>query len=199
MLELRELVKHYRVGAGEPICAVDRVSMTVAAGEFVALYGPSGSGKTTLLDLIAGLRWPDSGTVCVAGRDIFALSRRESDEYRLRQVGIIGQPHNLIPGARVMQNASLKLLLANERRSNSRIEPLLERLGLAERMWHRTEQLSMGERQRVLIAMALSLRAEARTRGRADGTAGYPAHSGGAVAVAGALPRAGRGDRARDA
>lgn len=157
MLELHELVKHYRVGVGEPIHAVDRVSMTVAAGEFVALYGPSGSGKTTLLELIAGLRRPDSGTVRVAGQDIFTLSRRESDEYRLRQVGIIGQPHNLIPGARTIQNASLKLLLANARKANSTIEPLLERLGLAERMGHRTEQLSMGERQRVLIAMALSL------------------------------------------
>jgi putative ABC transport system ATP-binding protein len=156
VLELRELVKCYRVGGGEPILAVDHVTMKAAAGEFVALYGPSGSGKTTLLDLIAGLRRPDSGTVCVAVRDIFALSRRESDEYRLREVGIIGAPHNLMPGARVVQNASLKLLMANARRSRS-IEPLLERLGLAERMWHRTEQLSMGERQRVLIAMALSL------------------------------------------
>lgn len=156
MLELRELAKCYQVGGGEPILAVDHVSMQVAAGKFVALYGPSGSGKTTLLDLIAGLRRPDSGTVCVAGRDIFALSRRESDEYRLREVGIIGGSHKLIPGARVLQNASLKLLMANARRSHS-IEPLLERLGLAGRMWHRTEQLSMGERQRVLIAMALSL------------------------------------------
>jgi putative ABC transport system ATP-binding protein len=156
VLELRELVKCYRVGSGEPILAVDHVTMKVAAGEFVALYGPSGSGKTTLLDLIAGLRRPDSGTVCVAGRDIFALSRRESDEYRLREVGIIGAPHNLMPGARVVQNASLKLLMAHARQSRS-IEPLLERLGLGERMWHRTEQLSMGERQRVLIAMALAL------------------------------------------
>ncbi len=157
MLELRELVKRYRVGAGEPIVAVDRVSMTAGEGEFVALYGPSGSGKTTLLDIIAGLRCPDSGSVHVAGRDIFALSRRSLDEYRLHEVGIIGQPNQLIPGARAIQNASLKLLLANARRSGGTVEPLLERLGLAERARHRTEQLSMGERQRVLIAMALSL------------------------------------------
>jgi putative ABC transport system ATP-binding protein len=157
VLELRELVKRYRVGAGDPIVAADRVSMRVGAGEFVALYGPSGSGKTTLLDMIAGLLRPDSGSVCVGGRDVFALSRRQGDEYRLREVGIIGQPNRLIPGARAIQNASLKLLLANARRSGATVEPLLERLGLAERTRHRTEQLSMGERQRVLIAMALSL------------------------------------------
>ncbi|HSZ70482.1 MAG TPA: ABC transporter ATP-binding protein [Solirubrobacteraceae bacterium] len=156
MLELRELVKHYRVGDGEPIRAVDGVSLTVAAGEFVALYGPSGSGKTTLLELIAGLQRPDAGTVVLDGRDIFALSRHEIDEYRLRQLGIIGQPHNLIPGARAVENASLKLWLSNKREARRTIEPLLERLGLGERLLHRTEQLSMGERQRVLIAMALA-------------------------------------------
>ncbi|HWX44769.1 MAG TPA: ATP-binding cassette domain-containing protein, partial [Solirubrobacteraceae bacterium] len=98
MLELRDLVKHYRVGDGGPIRAVDGVSMKVAAGEFVALYGPSGSGKTTLLELIAGLCAPDSGAVVVDGRDLLTMSGRESDEYRLRKLGIIGQPHNLIPG-----------------------------------------------------------------------------------------------------
>jgi putative ABC transport system ATP-binding protein len=156
VLELRDLVKHYRVGDGEPIRAVDGVSMSVAGGEFVALYGPSGSGKTTLLELIAGLSPPDGGSVLVDGRDVVAMSRREGDDYRLRQLGIIGQPHNLIPGARAVENASLKLWLANKRQARDTIEPLLERLGLGERMLHRTEQLSMGERQRVLIAMALA-------------------------------------------
>jgi putative ABC transport system ATP-binding protein len=156
VLELRDLVKHYQVGGGEPVRAVDGVSMTVAAGEFVALYGPSGSGKTTLLELIAGLKDPDSGSVLVNGRDVFEMSRKEGHQYRLHQLGIVGQPHNLIPGARAVQNASLKLLLANVRKAQPAIEPLLGKLGLGERLQHRTEQLSMGERQRVLIALALS-------------------------------------------
>jgi putative ABC transport system ATP-binding protein len=156
VLELRGLIKHYRVGDGDPIHAVDGVSMSVAGGEFVALYGPSGSGKTTLLELIAGLQRPDGGTVLLDGRDISSLSRQESDAYRLHQLGIIGQPHNLIPGARAVENASLKLWLSNKRDARRTIEPLLERLGLGERLLHRTEQLSMGERQRVLIAMALA-------------------------------------------
>lgn len=156
MLELRQLVKHYRVGKGDPICAVDGVSMSVASGEFVALYGPSGSGKTTLLEVIAGAQKPDRGTVLVDGKDIFAMSERDLDEFRLRQLGIIGHPADLIPGARAIENASLRLLLTNTRRANRTIEPLLVRLGLGDRMEHRTEELSMGERQRVMIARALS-------------------------------------------
>jgi putative ABC transport system ATP-binding protein len=156
MLQLQELVKHYRLGEGEPIRAVDGVSMSIARGEFVALYGPSGSGKTTLLELIAGLKEPDGGTVLVGGRDVFAMSRKEAHAYRLHQLGIIGQPHSLIPGAKAIQNASLKLLLMNVRKAQPKIEPLLGQLGLGGRLQHRTEQLSMGERQRVMIALALS-------------------------------------------
>jgi ABC-type lipoprotein export system ATPase subunit len=121
------------------------------------LYGPSGSGKTTLLELIAGIRRPDGGTVLVGGRDVFAMSERERDEYRLHRLGIVGQPQHLIPGARAIENASLKLLLTDTRSAQRAIQPLLERLGLGERLWHRTEQLSMGERQRVMIARALAL------------------------------------------
>jgi putative ABC transport system ATP-binding protein len=156
VLEVRELVKLYRIGGEEPIRAVDSLSMSVQSGEFVALYGPSGSGKTTLLELIAGLRHPDSGSVLVEGRDVTNMSRRESDEYRLHQLGVIGQPHHLIPGARAIDNASLKLWLSSTRRAKRTITPLLEQLGLEGRLLHRTEQLSMGERQRVLIARALA-------------------------------------------
>jgi putative ABC transport system ATP-binding protein len=157
VLELRDLVKHYRVGAGEPIRAVDGVSLSVASGELIALYGPSGSGKTTLLELIEGTLRPDSGTVLVAGRDVHMMTSREADDYRLKQLGVIGQPHNLIPGARAIENASLKLLLTHKRKQGKPVvEGLLEQLGLKDRMWHRTDELSMGERQRVLIAMALA-------------------------------------------
>jgi putative ABC transport system ATP-binding protein len=157
VLELRDLYKHYRIGDGEPIRVLDGVSLTIAAGEFVALYGPSGSGKTTLLDLITGIRRPDRGTVLVGGEDVFAMSESERDEYRLRVLGVVGQPHHLLPGARAIENAVLKLLLTDKRAAESKVQPLLERLGLGERLRHRTEQLSMGERQRVMIARALAL------------------------------------------
>jgi putative ABC transport system ATP-binding protein len=155
VLELRELFKHYHVGDGNPIRAVDGVSMRVAAGEFVALYGPSGSGKSTLIKLIAGALRPDRGTVCVNDRDIFTLSGSELDNYRLKQLGIIGSPHSLIAGATALKNASLRLILMRGRAKKEATEPLLIRLGLENRMKHRTEQLSLGERQRVVIARAL--------------------------------------------
>jgi len=157
VLELRELTKEYRVGEGDPIRAVDGISLSVAPGEFVAIYGPSGSGKTTLLELIAGTATPQSGQVIIRGRDIAEMSPREADDYRLRVLGIVDQPEALFPGARVLQNASLKLWLTNRRDAKATVEPLLRRLGLGDRLQHRTEQLSMGERQRVAIARALAV------------------------------------------
>lgn len=157
MLELRNLVKHYHVGDAEPVRAVDGVSLSIAAGELVALYGPSGSGKTTLLMLIAALIEPDSGAVLVDGRDISGLTDVERSHYRLRELGFVDQASDLLPGGNVVQNAAMKLwLLERTRDAEHRIEPLLLRLGLGDRLAHRADQLSMGERQRVMIARALS-------------------------------------------
>ncbi len=157
MLELRDLVKHYDVGEDETVRAVDGVSLSVQAGELVALYGPSGSGKTTLLMLIAALLAPDSGAVIVDGRDISALNDAQRSSYRLRDLGFVDQSSDLLPGGNVVQNAAMKLwLLEPARQAERRIEPLLLRLGLGERLRHRADQLSMGERQRVMLARALS-------------------------------------------
>jgi putative ABC transport system ATP-binding protein len=158
VLELRELVKRYAVGEAEPVNAVDRVSLSIAEGELVALYGPSGSGKTTLLMMAAAVLRPDSGSVLVGGRDVSVLSARESARYRMRELGFIRQSLDLIPGATALDNAAMKLLgrPAGVREARRRVEPLLTRLGLGERLTSRAEQLSMGERQRVMIARALS-------------------------------------------
>jgi putative ABC transport system ATP-binding protein len=157
MLELEEVVKHYIVGDGEIVHAVDGVSLAVRPGELVALYGPSGSGKTTLLMLIAGLVVPDSGSVRVNGREVSKLSERERARYRRSELGFIRQSLDLIPGVRADDNAALKLLASTGRRdAQQRVAPLLERLGLNGRALQRAEQLSMGERQRVMIARALS-------------------------------------------
>jgi putative ABC transport system ATP-binding protein len=157
MLEVRDLVKHYHVGDGEPVRAVDGLSLSIAAGELVALYGPSGSGKTTLLALIAALMRPDAGGVWVDGQDLSTLSDAEQSRYRLQDLGFVDQTVDLLPGGNVLQNAALKLwMIENTRRAEQRVQPLLERLGLGERLRHRADQLSMGERQRVMIARALS-------------------------------------------
>jgi putative ABC transport system ATP-binding protein len=156
-LEIRDLVKHYRVGDSEPVHAVDGLSLSIAAGELVALYGPSGSGKSTLLMLIAALVRPDAGSVLVNGRDLASLSDAEQSRYRLRELGLVDQTFDLLPGGNVLQNAALKLwMLENTRKAEHRVRPLLERLGLGERLRHRADQLSTGERQRVMIARALS-------------------------------------------
>jgi putative ABC transport system ATP-binding protein len=158
MLELRDLVKHYQSGDGEIVRAVDGVSMSIADGELVALYGPSGSGKTTLLMLIAALLRPDAGAVLMDGRDVCELSDADAARYRLHDLGFVRQSLNLVPGVSALDNAALKLLGVDigAREAHRRVMPLLERLGLRQRMKHRAEQLSMGERQRVMIARALS-------------------------------------------
>ena len=157
MLELRELVKHYPSVGGESVRAVDGVSLQVQAGEMVALYGPSGSGKTTLLLMVATLLAPTSGAVLIGGRDVSSLSEREASAFRLTELGFIRQSFDLLPGVSAIDNALLKLLKAKRWRAAQReVTPLLERLGLGERLHHRAETLSMGERQRVMIARALS-------------------------------------------
>jgi putative ABC transport system ATP-binding protein len=159
MLELHELVKHYPTVGGEPVRAVDGVSLKVAAGEMVALYGPSGSGKTTLLLMVAGLLEPSSGAVLIGGRDISSFSEREASHFRLSELGFIRQSFDLLPGVSAIDNSVLKLLKTMRWRDAQReMEPLLDRLGLGERLRHRAETLSMGERQRVMIARALSTR-----------------------------------------
>lgn len=158
MLELRELVKRYAVGEAEPVNAVDGVSLSISAGELVALYGPSGSGKTTLLMMAAAILRPNSGAVFVGGREVSALSARNAARYRMQELGFIRQSLDLIPGATAVDNAALKLLgkPTGVREARRRVVPLLRRLGLGERLTSRAEQLSMGERQRVMIARALS-------------------------------------------
>jgi putative ABC transport system ATP-binding protein len=157
VLELRDLVKHYPAPGGESVRAVDGVSLTVAPGETVAVYGPSGSGKTTLLLMIAMLLEPTAGSVLIGGRDVASLSEREASHFRLSELGFIRQSFDLLPGVSAIDNATLKLLKTMRWGAARReIAPLLERLGLAERMRHRSETLSMGERQRVMIARALS-------------------------------------------
>jgi putative ABC transport system ATP-binding protein len=157
IVEAHELVKHYPAVGGERVRAVDGVSLSVAAGETVALYGPSGSGKTTLLLMLATLLEPTSGNLRIASCDVSELSEREASDFRLTELGFIHQNFDLLPGVSAIDNAALKLLQSVRwREAHRQIRPLLERLGLGSRLSHRAETLSMGERQRVMIARALS-------------------------------------------
>lgn len=157
MLEFRRVVKHYAIGS-EVVHAVDGVSLEVGAGEVVALYGPSGSGKSTLLGIAAAVISPDGGEVLVNGRDITRLSSRAASEYRMRELGFIAQSVELLAGASAVTNAALKLYGMGMRvgPANRRVARMLEAVGLGHRLRHQPHELSMGERQRVMIVRALS-------------------------------------------
>jgi putative ABC transport system ATP-binding protein len=156
-LVLRDVVKRYE-GGGDTVNAVDGVSLSVAPGEFVALYGPSGSGKTTLLMMAATIKRPDSGSIAFDGRELAGLTKRESARFRRETVGIVFQSFHLMQGASALDNAALKLFALKMRleEAHDMARPWLERLGLGHRLNHKPSEMSMGERQRVAIARALA-------------------------------------------
>ncbi|MBV9342533.1 MAG: ABC transporter ATP-binding protein [Acidobacteria bacterium] len=139
------------------IRAVDGITLTIEAGEFVALLGASGSGKSSLLNLIAGLDSPTSGKVISDGQNLAQLSPNELAKYRRRKVGMVFQSFNLIPRMSVLANVELPLRFAEvERRERlRRAQSALERVGLSNRLRHRPAELSGGEQQRVALARAL--------------------------------------------
>ncbi len=159
LLEAREVSKIYQMGTTK-VAALDRVSLSVRQGEFVAIQGTSGSGKSTLLNMLGGLDHPTSGDVFFASRLLGPLSKKEMARYRRFSVGMIFQNFNLIPTMSAQENVGLALafggLRGNQRRKRS--EELLSRAGLSDRLTHRPAELSGGEQQRVAIARALANR-----------------------------------------
>lgn len=156
-LEFRDVVKEYRTGA-EVVRAVNGVSLRIEPGELVALYGPSGSGKSTLLMIAAAVLSPDEGGVYVDGRDVTSLSERDAAAYRMRELGFISQAIDLLEGANAVTNAALKLYGMGMKvgPADRRVATMLEAVGLGKRLKHRPNEMSMGERQRVMIVRALS-------------------------------------------
>jgi putative ABC transport system ATP-binding protein len=156
MIEVREVSRVYQRGV-DVVHALDRVSLGIPGGRFVALMGPSGSGKSTLLHLLAGLDRPDAGEVIVAGQPLSGLDEDGLADWRARHVGLIFQFYNLLPVLSAVENVELPLLLTRLPRAERRRRALLalEAVGLAARARHRPQQLSGGEQQRVAIARAI--------------------------------------------
>ena len=155
-IQAQKLSRNYRMGESE-IRAVNDVSFSIAAGEFVALLGTSGSGKSSLLNLIAGLDTPTTGSVAVAGRDLARMSREELARYRRSTVGMVFQAFNLVAAMTVLENVELPMRFAEVPREQrlSRARTALERVGLGHRLDHRPSELSGGEQQRASLARAL--------------------------------------------
>jgi lipoprotein-releasing system ATP-binding protein len=156
VLEGRDLAKEFIQGDVK-IQVLRKASISVRAGERIAIVGASGSGKTTLLQLLGGLDLPTGGTVEIEGSAMNRLNDTERGYLRNRAVGFVYQFHHLLPEFTALENVAMPLLVRrmNPRAAAERARALLARVGLAERLTHRPSQLSGGERQRAAVARAL--------------------------------------------
>jgi len=156
LIRIQDLHRDFPMGH-EIVHALDGVSLTVRAGEFLGVMGPSGSGKSTLLYLMGGLDRPTDGHIWVRDQDISALDENGLAVYRRRQVGFVFQTFNLISTMGALENVEFPMLFARvspaQRRERARY--LLELMGLADRMGHKPTELSGGQQQRVALARAL--------------------------------------------
>jgi lipoprotein-releasing system ATP-binding protein len=135
------------------------VSLEVQKGEIVAIVGKSGAGKTTLLQIIGTLDRPTNGKVLIDGTDVFAMKDNALATFRNKHIGFIFQFHQLLPEFTALENVCIPAMIAREKESDylPRAERLLKELGLAERLHHKPNELSGGEKQRVAAARALMM------------------------------------------
>ena len=156
LIELQDVWKIYTLGDVE-VRALQGVSVSIAAGEFVAVVGASGSGKSTFMNIVGCLDRPTRGTYRLAGDDVSALSADARAALRNRQIGFVFQNFNLVPRTSAMENVELPLFYADVARAEqrARAREALAAVGLSGREGHLPNQLSGGQQQRVAIARAL--------------------------------------------
>ena len=154
MIEVKNIHKSF--GTLEVLKGVD---LTVKKGEIVSIIGKSGAGKTTLLQIIGTLDKPDSGSIVIDGVDVFALKEKELADFRNRHIGFIFQFHQLLPEFTTLENVMMPAMIAcmEEKEAEQRAMKLLTELGMAERITHKPNQLSGGEKQRVAAARAMMM------------------------------------------
>ncbi len=154
MIEVKNIHKSF--GTLEVLKGVD---LAVKKGEIVSIIGKSGAGKTTLLQIIGTLDKPDSGSVVIDGVDVFALKEKELADFRNRHIGFIFQFHQLLPEFNALENVMMPAMIArmSEKEAEQRAVKLLTELGMAERLTHKPNQLSGGEKQRVAAARAMMM------------------------------------------
>lgn len=154
MIEVKDIHKSF--GTLE---VLKGVNLEVQRGEIVAIVGKSGAGKTTLLQIIGTLDRPTRGRVLIEGTDVFAMKDKELAAFRNRHIGFIFQFHQLLPEFTALENVCIPAMIAREKETEykPRAEKLLRELGLSDRMGHKPNELSGGEKQRVAAARALMM------------------------------------------
>ena len=156
IIETKNLNKTFKMGDLD-IEVLKDINLSIESGEFVSIMGPSGSGKSTLLYLIGGLDKPTSGSVKIKGSELSEMKDKEQSIMRRRDIGFVFQFYNLIPNLSVEENVILPVLLDGKKLKDyrSRLDDILEVVGLADRRAHTPRELSGGQQQRVAIARAL--------------------------------------------
>jgi lipoprotein-releasing system ATP-binding protein len=156
VLEAQQICKSYRDG-GAVTKVLDNVSLSVSAGEMVAIVGSSGSGKSTLLHILGALDQADSGSVSIAGQPLAGLSSAKKARLRNQQLGFIYQFHHLLMDFSALENVAMPLFIRGDSKRDALLKAaaLVARVGLDHRSHHKPAELSGGERQRVAIARAL--------------------------------------------
>jgi len=156
IIETKNLNKTFKMGDLD-IEVLKDINLGIESGEFVSIMGPSGSGKSTLLYLIGGLDKPTSGSVKIKGNELSEMKDKEQSIMRRRDIGFVFQFYNLIPNLSVEENVILPVLLDGKKLKDyrSKLDDILEVVGLADRRTHTPRELSGGQQQRVAIARAL--------------------------------------------
>ncbi len=157
LIQLEGVTKIYRVGETE-VHALRGISYKVETGEFLAIMGPSGSGKSTLMNIIGCLDRPTAGKYFLEGEEVSTFDKNKLARIRNKKIGFVFQTFNLLPRTTALENVELPLLYSSDVHTRQRTElalQALELIGLRERAYHRTNQLSGGEQQRIAIARAL--------------------------------------------
>ena len=154
MIEVKNIHKSF--GTLEVLKGVD---LTVEKADIVSIIGKSGAGKTTLLQIIGTLDKPDAGHVVIDGVDVFALKEKELADFRNRHIGFIFQFHQLLPEFNALENVMMPAMIARipEKEAEQRAVQLLTELGMSERLTHKPNELSGGEKQRVAAARAMMM------------------------------------------